>query len=66
VQCIGITQSGETADTLAAMANFLRVKTAGWQCQILHNPLNQRGLSTSRTSGKQNSFSHTTKFECML
>ncbi len=53
-------------DAHTALADFLSVKTAGWQCQILHNPFDERSLSTSRTSGKQNSFSHTIKFECAL
>jgi hypothetical protein len=50
------------SDAYTALADFLSVKTARWQCKIPHNPLNQRGLSTSGTSGKQNSFAHTTHF----
>jgi len=46
------------SDTLTALADFLSVKTADWQRQIAHNPLDKRGFSTSRTSGKQNSFGH--------
>lgn len=50
----------------AALADFLGIKTAGWEHEIVNNMLDQCGLPTSGTPRKQNSFSHITEFECVL
>jgi hypothetical protein len=49
-----------------ALADFLGIKTAGLQSQIVYNTLDQCGLPTSGTPGKQNSFSHILEFEWAL
>ena len=43
-------------NALVALADFLRVETAGWQPKLIGNTFYQRRLATSRTTSKQNLF----------
>jgi hypothetical protein len=46
------------SDAHAALADFLSVKAAGWQCQILHDPLNQCSLAAPGAASQQYFASH--------
>src|SRR5262249_1185821 len=48
------------SDTMAALADFFRIKTARRQRELLHNALDQRRLSASGTSSEQNLSIHLT------
>jgi hypothetical protein len=47
------------SDACAGFAHFLRVKTAGWQRQLVHDPLDQRRLPATGTTREQNFRRHT-------
>ena len=50
------------SDALPILADFLRVKTASRERQLVHDTLNQRCLSASWSTGKQNFSDHIMTF----